>query len=317
MIRPTLGALLVAAILAPAALADDWKFDPKSRPKAKVGQKKTEEGETHQTEVSSISVAEQGEVKKEDKEDRVVFKLHREVKAVDKDKTTEEVVTVEKWVRTATGEPEDKSLEGQKFVLVRNADGKSFTLPDDKEGKVSDGAKAWIQEYYAKKKKKHQKKGPDEDKEADHDDDNGAAKFFPTKPVADGEEWTADPTLLAKEIFGEGDIIDAAKSSAKGKLSKVRVEGGVHHGLIEVKIHFKLKSLPNMPKEMQFEWTDGGDFHMTVAVDGCLDLEKMGGGTFNITGALKGEAKFNAQGQDASLKMDVKQKIAVKSSPGK
>ncbi len=313
MIRTALAGVVIAAVLAPAALAADWKFDPKARPKAKAGQKKTEEGETNQKEKSSISVEAEGEsreVKKEDKEDKVVFKLQREVKKAEDGKATEESIKIEQWVRTATGEPEDRCLEGQTLIVTKGAEGKTYKIVDEKEGAISDGARAWIEEYYAKKKKKNKK----DDAE---DDDEGPGKFLPQKPISDGEEWTGDPEALAKDIFGEEGLIDPARSSVKGKLSGVKVVDGLHHGVVEVTIKLKLKSLPNMPKEMAFEWTKGGEFNMTVTIDGCLELEKLGGGTYKIGGELKGEAKFNAQGQNASLKMSVKQKIAVKSTPDK
>lgn len=304
----TLACLAVVIALAPIARSDDWKWDPKQKKKAKVGYKSNDEGETFQKQASTVSVEKQV-VKKEDKEEKVTFKLVKEVKAVDKDKASEEVLKVEKFSRKETDEEEDKSLEGQTVVITSKDGKKTATYPDDKDGKVSDGAKAFITQYYAKNKK------DEEEKKNEEDDDEGFQKFFPAKPVGDGEEWTCDAAAIAKEMFGSADNIDIEKSTVKGKLSKVKVDKGAHHGLIEVTIHLKLKSLPGMPAEMEVEWTEGGSFDMTVVIDGSLEHDKREAASFVVEGGLAGKAKFQAQGQAASLKMNVKNKITMKTAP--
>lgn len=307
-------ALALLFAVAPLARGDDFKWDPKVKHKDAVGEKSTQEGETLDKQKVKVTLG--GQVAQEqDQEIKTVFKASHEVKAVEKDKASEEVLKFEKFERTTKGEDEvDKSLEGQTVIIKKKDGKKSYTLPDDKDGKVSDGAKKFIEQYFAKKKKKHEEEG-EENKNDEDDDEGGIDKLFPEKPVGNDEEWTGDPEKVAKGLLGESVDLDKEKSSVKGKLTNVHDDGGIKAGHVDVKVVLKLKYVPGLP--MQVEWTDGGTFEINMTYEGSLELLKSDGATISMDGGLVGKAKFDAQGQKAVMKMDVKTTVKMTKSPAK
>lgn len=291
---------LVLCLAARAAIADDWKWDPKVKAAApKVGDKDVREGEDYQKMSMKVSVGEQV-VQNEKKEATTTYRYTREVIAVDGKHVSEQLVKIAAWKQVRKDEDPDTTLEGHTVRVKTLAGAKTATIEDDKEDKVSDEAKKWVDSELAKKKKKGEK-------DEDDDEDGEMRKLFPTEPVADGAEWKPDVAKVAESMEIH---VDPAKSSAKASLTKVHVENGVHMGHLEFKLSLALV-IPSVT------WTDGGVMEMTVAIDTSLERDKLDAATAAF------EAKFSGKGEavspqgNATLKQNLTEKHTMTNGPEK
>jgi hypothetical protein len=299
-VRRTLVALslaLAVAAVARTACADDFKWDPKVKKAPPVpGYKEVADA----TEYHKVNVkVTQGEqvVQNVKDEATTTYKFTREiVKVDDKKKVTESVFKIEKWKIDKKGEDPDTSLEGHTVRVTGTGEAKTFKVEDDKDDKVSDGAKQWIENELAKKKK-----GGDDDEEDEH-----MKALFPSEPVGDGAEWKPDLAAVTKAL-GTTDY-DPEKSSAKGSLTKVRVENGVHVGHIEIQVSLAVKQ-PGVT------WKEGGVMEMTISLDSSLELDKRDAqdGTVEVKFSGKGDAE-GPQGP-MTFKQTVNEKRTMKAEP--
>ena len=86
------------------------------------------------------------------------------------------------------------------------------------------------------------------------------------KAIGDGEEWTRDPLPIAKMMLPGGLEYDVEKCSFTGKLTKLRVQDGVHLGNLDMKLVVAIK-----PGK---EWNDAGKLELDFSVDGSLEEDK-------------------------------------------
>jgi hypothetical protein len=284
---------LAFALAARGARADDWKWDPSvKKATPKVGSKSYSEEEELEKQSSKVTLGAQV-VQNEKHEVKTTFRLVSEVIAVDGDKVSEELVKVEKWKQEVKGDDPDTSLEGHTFRVKGTGAKKTYQIEDDKENKVSDEAKQWIQGRIEKKK-------------SDDEEEKSQRVFFPKTPVPQDAEWKPDVAELAK-VMGLPDI-DLAKSSAQGKLSNVHMDHGVHFGHIEVKVTFAL----NLPEG---KWVEGGNLDLTLAVDTSLEPDKRDQDDGKMDVEFSGKGNVTTQNGEAVVKRVLTQKRSGKSGP--
>jgi hypothetical protein len=284
------GALLSLVCLAPLARGQDkdWKWDPLKHPKAKalVGDKFYAEADESEKQAFTATV-DGKPAQSKDQDVRTVYRYSGETLKVENDKAADSRFKIEKWTRTSKGE-KDTSLEGKTIVIKGSAAEKTWEC-SDKDAQLSDEAKAWVVKELVKKPKPGAK---------DDDDDKAKRALFPEKGIGDGDEWTRDVEPIVKDLFGGNFEVEKEKSSFKGKLSKVRVEGGVHYGHIELKLTLKVKSSE--------QWSEGGDMELTLATDGSLEEHKRQSASEKVTFTFKLENKKDTDkgAVDVKLNMD-------------
>jgi hypothetical protein len=212
------------------------------------------------------------------------YRVVHEILGVEGDKISKERITVERWaIQKEEKEPEDKTLTGKVVLIEGVGDRKKVTFENGSDG-VSEDAKRWIDVTFARS-----------------DPMDQVEKLLPKDPVGNGAEWELDTKKLAEEIF-QGSDIDPQKSSAKGSLKNVRVEDGVHHGDVEVKISLQLKQIPNAP----IEWKEGGLVDLVVTVQGSLEPEKNRKRAMKMELKLKGRAEHESSDGNINVKMEMR-----------
>ena len=178
---------------------------------------------------------------------------------------------------------EDSSLEGKTILAEGIGEKKTWKIEKD-EASVSDRAKVWIEKDLVKKEK-----------------EGKTDVLDPTAPVAPDTEWAIDVKGVAKDMF-DGVEIDEARSSAKGKLSNVRVENGLHVGKIELTVKLALKQFPGSP----IPWKEGGVLEVTLGGENVLDQAKAGAGKMHMDLQLKGKCEQESpQGGTIKIRMDM------------
>ena len=275
-----LGLVLVLAGVVKAG-DDDFKWDPKKKKAPAVGDRffTTQED----TEKAKVKIGVPGQPPQtQDQNQTIKTRLVHEVLKVADGKVVKEKITVERFLLSkGEGTDDDKSLEGKVVVVEGSGDKRSSRIVGDDES-VSLEAKAWVEKSFAKDK-------TEEDE-----------RIFPDKPIGADAEWTLDPKKLAEDMF-PGVEIDEKESSAKGKLTNVRVEDGFHMGHLELKIKIKLKKLPGTP----FEWKEGGILEMTLGGESSLEGDKGRKKAVKMDGKLKGKAEQESEMGAVTLRMDM------------
>lgn len=275
-----LGLILVLAGVAKAG-DEEFKWDPKKKKAPAVGDRffSTQED----SEKAKVKIGIPGQPAQNQDQNQVVkTRVVHEILKVADGKVTKEKITIERFVLSkGEGTDDDKSLEGKIVVVEGVGDKRSARIVGDDDA-VSPEGKAWVEKTFAKDK-------TEEDE-----------RIFPDKPVAQDAEWTLDVKKLAEDMF-PGVEIDEKESSAKGKLTNVRVEEQVHLGHIDLKIKIKLKKLPGTP----FEWKEGGVLEMTLGGEHSLEGDKSRKKNLKMDGKLKGKAEQDQEGMSITLKMDM------------
>lgn len=261
-------AVLTIIGAAAATAQDKFTWDPKKKRTPKAGTRYFSEEEQTQKAKVKITIPGQPEPQNQNQASKMTFRAVHDIQAVEGDKVTKETVTFEKWQGGAEGEDDDKSLEG-KVVHVEVKEGKKTYKVDGGEDGLSEAAKAFLQKSFSKEK-----------------DEDEMDKFLPKEPISDGGEWNIDPKAFSEALL-EGLDVDEKESSAKGKLTNVRVEDGVHFGTLEITIKMKLKKVPGTP----LEWTEGGNFDLTMKGEACLEPEKSRKSSMKMDGRLKGKTE--------------------------
>lgn len=311
-----LAPVFVAALVPFAGLAiaedgkvpDHYKCDlrkllaPEAKGKLKVGEAVSEERD----ELDVRRMRETVEGEEEGKLDEEHVALHVEcvrvvVAADEKAKTSESQVRILKWKRTKKGSPDDTSLEG-KVIVVRHADARrSFLVvaPDGTRAKVSDEALGWARKEYGPKK-------------TSDEEEKKFNLLTPEKPVAPDTEWTGDAAIL-RELFVDTFAVDVARSSVKGKFSKVRLDGKTLRGTIALDMTAQLESVP----QTSVAWTEGGAMEMKIELDGPLDEPNSAHVDARMTMRLRGKVRVEADGGARIRELDVKSEKKEKNRPAK
>src|SRR5262249_44805917 len=107
------------------------------------------------------------------------------------------------------------------------------------------------------------------DKEINEKSDAGDEIFTPKKPVKVGETWSADLALAAKDLAKSGLTIDADKSKATVKLTKVYDKNGSKFGSMEVKMELIVTKASGKGQEIPMK--DGSKLVIEGTLDGCID----------------------------------------------
>jgi hypothetical protein len=275
-----LGLILVLAGVAKAG-DDDFKWDPKKKKTPAVGDRFFSTQEDNEKAKVKIGVPGQPP-QTQDQNQTIKTRLVHEVLKVADGKVVKEKITIERFLLSkGEGTDDDKSLEG-KIVVVEGKGGKRAARIIGDDETISPEAHAWVEKALAK------------------DQSEEDEQFYPDKPIGADGEWELEAKKLAEALF-PGVEIDAEGSSAKGKLTNVRVEDGVHMGHVELKLKIKLKKLPGTP----FEWKEGGVLEMTMLGDTSLDGDKSRKKSRKMDGKLKGKAEQESDGMSITLKMDM------------
>ena len=165
------------------------------------------------------------------------------------------------------GEDENLGLAGKTVLIEKKGDKYEFTVGD----KAVTGKAAELL-------------GKEFNKKAETDEE----AFLPKKPVKVGDTWKPDLPELTKELSAEGMTVDAAKSSATAKLTKVYKKGDATFGVIAVDLELAVTKVG--PAGMEIPLADGSKLTIKVELDGCID------GTL-ATGTSKMTMKGNLAGE--------------------
>jgi hypothetical protein len=287
-------ALLVLA--AHACAEDGFKWNPAERRVAAKGTKFREE--LAKTDQRTLKFVVEGRAREEKHEGTEKIQLVHSIGAVASAGVVEDTISVAAWSRAWDGDA-DESLEGA--TLTVTGEGNYRTCAIESGRTVTRAANAWIQTHIVKNG--HGEPALDE---LDWD------FILPKEPVADGGSWTLDPVAFAKEVMGARTVIDAKKSSGTGKLTKVKVENGVHFGHIEVTVSLALETLG----QSKVRWRKGGVQEFRYVLDVSLEPRRKDGVSGVITIELAGEGTVEPPGGDPlELEIDEKSRLEMRRSP--
>lgn len=245
--RKALTAVAVLLLSAPAALADDFKWDPKKEPVQNVGDRYWIEEDVTDVVKTKVTPPGGGEPQVQHQETVRRWRAVHEVIAAEGGKATRKRVVVERWEVVPKGGAADKSLAGKTIVVEGPAAARKAAVEGGEAG-LTKAAKDWIRKELV-------------------DERPGVKEAMnPKGPVGDGEEWPIDPKIVVDQMF-KGAEIDPAKSSGKAKLSNVKEEGGVHTGHVDVSIGIQLLKMPGTP----LVFKEGGRLEVSFAGDVQLD----------------------------------------------
>jgi hypothetical protein len=112
------------------------------------------------------------------------------------------------------------------------------------------------------------------DKSKDNDEEEALEKaMLPKEAIAVNGTWKPDIALFVKEMMKSEDTpldIDAAKSTATGKLLKAYKQDGKQFGAVEIEMNMPLNSIPAGPN-MKIVMEAGSNIKITFRFDGCID----------------------------------------------
>jgi hypothetical protein len=167
----------------------------------------------------------------------------------------------------AKGEEQKLGLAGKTVLIEKKGATYEFTIGD----KALTGKAAEVL-------------GKEFNKKSDTDEE----AFLPKKPVSVGDTWKPDLPALTKELEAEGMTVDAAKSTATAKLTKVYKKGDATFGVIVVDLELAVTKVG--PAGMEIPLNAGSKLAIKVELDGCID------GTL-ATGTSKMSMKGNLAGE--------------------
>jgi hypothetical protein len=174
------------------------------------------------------------------------------------------------------GPPGELGLAGKTVLIEKGSDGYKFSV----DGKpVNTRAAELLGKEFSKNKQV------------------GEEDFVPKDPVKVGGTWKIDVDKIAKEAGDELDV-DAAKSSATGKLVKVYDKGGHKFGQIEVTMELALKKVG--PAGRQIELKPGAKLAIRATLDMCID-----GSTWAVAGKMTTTGKFAGSAMGADVTFDL------------
>jgi hypothetical protein len=275
------GALL-AVFVAPLAHAQDedgWRWDPTKERKPVKGYRQVSDSEGTEKKNIVVRLGETVAGKEESDAKTVARYVHETLEVAD-GKVAKARVKVEKWSRTLAGRQADRCLEGQTIIVEGHGASMTWRCEDETRD-LSDGAKEWIDQSVASR---------------DADANEEAFKsVFPEKPIAPGDEWTRDPSRLARVLLGPDVVLDAEKSSAKGKLGEVKNEDGVRVGRFTLEVVLVSKGAGE---------GDTMRVELSATFDGSLEPQKKDSSTMTLTIKAKGRQKQQTEDGVALVDLD-------------
>src|SRR5262249_45961011 len=239
----------------------------------------------------TVTVMGKDQVQNEDKTTKFVFTEDVIERPDAAQKPTKLKRTYETAEMTKNDEKKDLGLAGKTVLIEKKGDQFAFTI----DGKELTGPAAEIlgEEFSTKPR-------PSED------------FFLPKTPVKAGDGWKVDLKEVAKGLSGGGMEIDAAKSSATGKLTRVYEKNGRKFGVIEVKMDVAVTKISAGGMEINLK--DGSKMSLVVLLDGCIDgTEASGSSKMTMKGELSGEVngvslKMSLSGQRDGSSVEVAKK---------
>jgi hypothetical protein len=186
--------------------------------------------------------------------------------------------TYETAERTKNGAAVDLGLAGKTVIIEKKGEKYEFAFAD---GTALNEAAAQVL-----------------DKEINDKSEAGEEIFDPKKPVKVGDTWSADLVVAAKDLAKSGLTIDADKSKATVKLTKVYDKGGHQFGSMEVKMELIVTKASGKGQEIPMK--DGSKLIMEGTIDACIDgTSPAGESKVKMTGDMAAEVG------GASLKFDL------------
>jgi hypothetical protein len=264
--RRVTAALGLALVLAVTVRADDGPVTIKLK---KSGPGETSRETLTEKEANKVTVTVMGmeQAMNEAKTAKYVFTEEVIERPDATQKPTKLKRTYETAEMTKNDEKADLGLAGKTVLIEKKGDQFTFTI----DGKELTGPAAEVlgQEFSSKPR-------PSED------------FFLPKTPVKAGDGWKVDLKEVTKGLAGGGMEIDAAKSTATGKLTRVYEKNGHKYGVIEVKLDLTVTKVGAGGMEITLK--DGSKMGLVVLLDGCIDGTEAGGSAkMTMNGELSGE----------------------------
>ncbi len=213
-------------------------------------------------------------------------------KAAGSKKPTKTKRTIISAEATEDGQPKDIGLAG-KTILIETKDNKTtYTF--------ADGSK--LSEDQLKFLDANQKDDGRERPEFDE-------VILPKNPVKAGETWKIDTAAIAK-VFDDNFVIDTAKSTATGTLTKVYDKGGRKFGVLDIKLDLVVSRLGQGAQAIPLK--DGSKMQVEGILDICIDGTAEAG---TMTMTMKGD--FEGEFMGATLKLTMTGKNTATAEPVK
>jgi hypothetical protein len=159
----------------------------------------------------------------------------------------------EKATVTEEGEQRKLPYEGKTVLIEKKGDKYIFRIEGGEE-LTGDDAKHLDKEF--------NKKEAISDEELEK-------LLLPGKAVRLNEEWKIPAAQLARGFAGEGLEIDAAKSTATGKLTRAYKKDGRQFGVLVYQLKLAVKSTTAEGKKVQFQPESRAE--VEVRADACID----------------------------------------------
>jgi hypothetical protein len=196
--------------------------------------------------------------------------------------------TYEKAQGTKDLQIKRQPYEGQTVLIEKKEKGPKYTF-------MIEGGRELTGEEASRLSREFDKPEPEVDLEK---------LMLPGKPVAVGDSWKIDVEPFAKDLKRDASFnINAAQSTATGKLTKVYKKEGKTFGGMDIKMEFAFDSLGDGPQKIAFK--KGGKWTLYGTFDVCIDGTSPNGlltmaATMNGTGSITGP-----DGKEISVELNV------------
>jgi hypothetical protein len=177
---------------------------------------------------------------------------------------------------TKNGQSEDVGLAGKTVLIEKKGD--KYTFSADGKDLTGKGAELLGKEFNK----------PDTPEEV----------FLPKGPVKVGDTWKLEVAEVTKELAAEGITIDAAKSTATGKLTKLYKKDASQFGVFEVKMDLAVTKVSGGGMEIPLK---AGKLNIELVFDGCLDGSQ---DTGNAKTIMKGELMGDVMGTPLKIALN-------------
>ena len=246
MRRTFVAALGVLALAGPGLAADEVtiKF-----PKPELGDVVKDTRIEEETNKITVTVMGMDNVMPQDTKSKYVFTDEVLAKPADAKRPTKIKRTYETAERSKNGTAVDLGLAGKTVMIEKKGEKYEFAFAD---GSAVGAAATEVL-----------------DKEINEKSDLGDEIFAPKKAVKVGDTWSADLAVAAKDLAKSGLTIDADKSKATVKLTKVYDKAGHKFGTMEVKMQLIVTKASGQGQEIPMK--DGSKLVMEGTLDGCID----------------------------------------------
>ena len=263
-----LSSLLLCSAPALAQFAGDYRWQPRAAAIGDAGTRARVQGERRIVWVLSESAAREEQTTETIRSD-CKWAFTREIQSVRRGKVTKERYEIERFECIDDGGFPDDALQGKQITVTISKGRRRAKIAGVRISKLSGVVRRWMDDVVLR------------------DLDPLLDVIYPKGEVGSGDTWAVDPIDVAI-LWGlhEMSSVDPEQSSAKAKLSNVRLDPDVHVGDVDVDIKLRLGSFP----KYRLRWRDGGALAAKIHLEGPLEASVSKPRKLTVDGRLTGSA---------------------------